>query len=219
MASMLLAGLMPTVVDGCCRAVPQIRRPQRSSSFSALSAVAHGWRSAGPTTFVWIARIIRPTILPEPKSGLPTMEFVFTVPADLAERLDAIAARHSWSRSQVVEALCRRGLEHFTESPPSGQVAPVAIDAGLRVAKEAFDSSRCEANAESFGDDGILVARCPLDADDIDESVQSDCPIQPSADRPCRHCGGRRFGHRGIDLICLDCRDNEGQEFRHPEVG
>ena len=147
------------------------------------------------------------------------MEFVFTVPADLAEKLDTIAARHSWSRSQVVEALCRRGLEHFTESPPSGQVAPVAIDASLSSeAKDSFESFIHQPRPEYICD-GISVVLCPLNPDDTDDSVQSDCPIQPSADRPCRHCGGRRFGHRGIDLICLDCRDNEGQEFRHPEVG
>ncbi len=145
------------------------------------------------------------------------MEFVFTMPADLAAKLDAIAARQGWSRSQVVEALCRRGLEHFIESPPSGQAAPVAIDGGPRVAKEAFDSSMCEAKAESLGDDGILVVRCSLESADPEEPVGSNYP--PMADNPCPHCGGRRFGHRGIDLICLDCRDNEGQEFRHPEVG
>jgi len=215
MASMLLAVLMPTVEDGCCRAVRQIRRPRRSTSISALSAAALGWRSVGPAISVWIARTIRPPILLEPKSGLHTMEIVFTVPADLAEKLDAIAARQSWSRSQVVEALCRRGLEHFTEIPPSGRAAPVAIDAGLRVAKEAFDSSMCE--AESVGDDGILAVRCPLESADPEESVGSDC--LPMADNPCRHCGGRRFGVRGIDLICLDCRDHEGQEFRRPNIG
>ncbi len=80
-------------------------------------------------------------------------------------------------------------------------------------ADAAHDISRFMVNQD---EDGYDCEGKPREAVDIDS-----LRLSPNEkDRvPCFHCGSRRFTQWGIDVICLDCRENEGREYRQSPPG
>ncbi len=167
------------------------------------------------------------------------VEITVRVSSEVLATLDYFASRQHWSRDKAVDRLLVLGLSFYNLDDP-GDSSPVESPSILapHATSQPDDSSfRC------FECGGSRLQRCGADwrcldchgdgSADVENQVSNLEPREPYIQRedleptfvpqvgfsekpvgPCGHCGGTRFGRHGLDVICLDCRENEGQEYR-----
>ena len=162
------------------------------------------------------------------------MDVTIHLGPDVLRRVDSFAAERGCSRAAAVEAIFQEGLRASTSSP-SGVGSSKALHTVLQRIRESKADTppclECGAPSQRWGSD-YWCPKC-WDESRLSKPEQHDFdgpndPFSKPGDswgaglesqsslekRVCRHCGGSRFGQHGFDIICLDCRDNEGQEDR-----
>ncbi len=124
------------------------------------------------------------------------MKLSVTVPDHLVDLLDLVGGIHGLARSEAAQQAFLMGLRQLVAEAEAAAKAGRVDDCPMRDIAE-------------LGDDDLEP--CYTDT--------GEPGISPESRGPCRFCGGKRFGYHGLEVVCLDCRENEGQEYRQSPRG
>lgn len=124
------------------------------------------------------------------------MKISITVPDKVVEVLDLVGGVHGLERSDAAQRAFLKGLRQLVaEAESAARARPIEGDLTRDFPEP--DGDDFEPRYTDTGEPGI----------------------SPESRGPCRFCGGRRFGYHGLEVVCLDCRENEGQEYRQSPRG
>jgi hypothetical protein len=157
---------------------------------------AHVWKGAGQISGVWVAAGPGLSQGGKYSTNITTMEISVTVPDEVVQALNLVAAVHGLGRSDAAQRAFLTGLLKLVSE----------AEAATKVGR--FEDDQARDISEGGGEDDF-----PRYTDSGEPS------ISPEFQRPCRRCGSKRFGYHGSAVVCLDCREDAGQEYRQSPPG